>query len=76
MNDLLGRLISGGAAPECPWFRNILEIVKIGPMDFSMLTRILRKFMVRPCSSVSEVPKILQLLYLTINDISFVQEIL
>lgn len=45
--------------PESTWVRTVLEVVKVGPMDFSLLARILKKFLIRPTKKNEHPPRLL-----------------
>jgi hypothetical protein len=62
--------------PESAWVRTILEIVKVGELDFALVARILKKFIMRPTSTQSDCPKLLQLIAYCLRDINLVEAII
>lgn len=62
--------------PESAWVRTILEVVKLGPMDFALLARVLKKFLVRPTNTSSECPRLLLLISNALKELKMVETIL
>jgi hypothetical protein len=71
IEEIISR-INLNSYPDSPWLRNILEIIKIGDLDYALLTRLLRKYMIRPTNVFPERPKLLQLITLAVGGIAFV----
>jgi hypothetical protein len=62
--------------PESAWVRTILEVVKVGQLDFALLSRILKKFIMRPTTTHTQAPRLLQIITNSIKDIKMVESIL
>jgi hypothetical protein len=53
-----------------------MEVVKVGPIDFALLTRIFKKFLIRPTHLNLECPKLLQIIANSLKDLNMVEAIL
>lgn len=71
LNDILSK-INISVNPDSTWLRNILSIIKVGDIDYALITRLLRMFMVRPTLKCADAPKLLEIISQTVNSITFV----
>lgn len=55
------------------WIRTVMEIVKVGAIDFSFIERLLRKFLFCPSAVLEQPPKLLKIIYDAINVVDFVE---
>jgi len=62
--------------PESAWVRTIMEVVKVGPTDFALLSRVFRKFLIRPTTMHSQPPKLLQIITNSLKDLNIIEAIL